>query len=274
MPFNLDIADLQQALRALQEAAIDAGRMALSYFQRGEHTRARITVKAGGSPVTEADQLVDRFLAGRLQPLFPQAAWLSEESVDNPLRLDRRWVLIIDPIDGTRGFMAGDPRWAICIGLTFDGRPVAGVVHAPALQETFAATAGGGAVKNGVGLQASRRTDLQGARIAGPKALIDALQKAGVTIEREPYVPSLAYRLVAVAAGSIDAAIASINSHDWDLAAVDLIVHEAGGRLTGLNGLPLIYNRPLPRHGVLVAAGDPLHSSILAQAQHLPLRQH
>jgi len=268
-----DTAALTMALRALQEAAMEAGRMALPYFKRGARTDARVTVKEGGSPVTEADQLVDRFLARRLQPLFPDAAWLSEESVDNPVRLDHRWVLVVDPIDGTRGFMAGDPRWTICIALTFDGRPVAGIVHAPALAETFVAVIGGGAQRNGIGVTASQRDDLNGARIAGPKALVDALQQKGTAIEREPYVPSLAYRLAAVAAGSIDAGIASINSHDWDLAAVDLIVHEASGRLTGLSGQPLIYNRPLPRHGVLVAAGAAFHPHILAQAQHLPLRK-
>ncbi len=268
-----DPADMQQALRALQEAAVEAGRMALPYFNRGERTHARVSAKEGGSPVTEADHLVDQLLARRLQPLFPHAAWLSEESVDDPVRLDHRWVLIIDPIDGTRGFIAGDPRWTICIALTFDGRPVAGVVHAPALAETYAALAGGGALCNGVGVRVSQRRDLDGARIAGPKALVDALQKDGITLLRETYVPSLAYRLVAVAAGSIDVGIASINSHDWDLAAVDLIVHEAGGRLTGLAGETLIYNRPLPRHGMLVAAGAALHPRILAATQALQRRK-
>jgi myo-inositol-1(or 4)-monophosphatase len=272
-PMLADPADMQQALRALQEAAVEAGRMALPYFNPGERTHARIRAKEGGSPVTEADHLVDQLLARRLQPLFPHAAWLSEESLDDPVRLDHRWVLIIDPIDGTRGFIAGDPRWTICIALTYDGRPVAGVVHAPALAETFAATAGGGAFRNGDAVQASQRSDLDGARIAGPKALIDALQEDGVTLQREPYIPSLAYRLVAVAAGSIDAGIASINSHDWDLAAVDLIVHEAGGRLTGLAGEKLIYNRPLPRHGMLVAAGAALYPRILAATRALQRRK-
>jgi myo-inositol-1(or 4)-monophosphatase len=258
-----------QALSALRDAAIEAGQLALPFFRPGEPTRARLTTKEGGSPVTEADHLVDQFLAARLRPQFPEAAWLSEESVDDPVRLNRRWVIIVDPIDGTRGFIRGDRRWTVCIALTLDGRPVAGVVHAPALAETFTAIAGGGAFLNGAALHASQRRELDGARIAGPKAFGEILQAAGVTFRREVYVPSLAYRLAAVAVGSVEAGVAAINSHDWDLAAVDLIIHEACGRLTGLDGKPLIYNRTLPRHGVLVAAGAVLHARVLAYAQRL-----
>jgi myo-inositol-1(or 4)-monophosphatase len=260
-------ADLDRALSQLEAAALEAGRLTLRFFQAGAPTQAKITTKDGGSPVTEADHLVDQFLAERLRPLFPEAAWLSEESVDDPLRLHCRQVLIADPIDGTRGFMSGDRRWTICIALTLDGRPVAGVVHAPALAETYVATAGGGAFLNGISLAASNRGDFDGARIAGPRVLSEALKVNGRSVQRAAYVPSLAYRFARVATGSIDAGLAAVNSHDWDLAAVDLIVHEAGGRLTGLDGKVLIYNRPLPRHGVLVAAGARLHPRILAEVQ-------
>jgi myo-inositol-1(or 4)-monophosphatase len=262
-------ADFDRVRRHLEAAALKAGQLALRFFQAGAPTQAKVSTKDGGSPVTEADHLVDQFLAERLRPLFPEAAWLSEESVDDPLRLHCRQVLIADPIDGTRGFMAGDRRWTICIALTMDGRPVAGVVHAPALAETYIATAGGGAFLNGMTLAASNRCDFDGARVAGPRAFSEALAIAGRSVQRAAYIPSLAYRFARVATGSIDAGLAAVNSHDWDLAAVDVIVHEAGGRLTGLDGEVLIYNRPLPRHGVLVAAGARLHPRILAEAQRL-----
>ena len=138
----MDAEAVGAALADLRQAALAAGPLALPFFRSGAPTKARITTKAGGSPVTEADQRVNRYLADWLQRRFPDAGWLSEESTDSPERLSCRRVLIVDPIDGTRGFAAGDPRWTICIGLVVDGRPVAGVVHAPALGETYAAGLG------------------------------------------------------------------------------------------------------------------------------------
>src|SRR5436309_6799577 len=91
--------------------AIEAGELAMPYFRHGERTRAGIETKHGGSPVTEADFLVDRFLKRTLEAAIPEAAWLSEETADTNARLSARRVLIVDPIDGTRAFMTGDPRW-------------------------------------------------------------------------------------------------------------------------------------------------------------------
>jgi len=130
---------------ALVDAAVAAGELALRFFRPGAETSADVQHKAGGSPVTEADLLVDGFLREHLGQLLPEAGWLSEETADSHARLDRRRVLIVDPIDGTRGYAAGDARWAVSIALVEDGRPIAGVVHAPAMGETFTAERGGGA---------------------------------------------------------------------------------------------------------------------------------
>jgi myo-inositol-1(or 4)-monophosphatase len=127
--------DVAAARDCLIDAAREAGAIALTYFRPGERTSARIDYKAGGSPVTEADFAVDAFLRARLGAAFPGAGWLSEETEDDPRRLACSNILIVDPIDGTRGFLAGDPRWAVSIALVVAGRPVAGVVHAPALAE-------------------------------------------------------------------------------------------------------------------------------------------
>jgi myo-inositol-1(or 4)-monophosphatase len=243
----------------LAEAAREAGALALAYFRRGAATSARINAKAGGSPVTEADLAADALLKARLGQAFPEAGWLSEETVDGSDRLTRRTLIIVDPIDGTRAFAGGDPRWAVSVALVADGRPVAGVVHAPALGETYAAARGAGAKVNGAPLSVSAPLDPHRLTAAGPKPILEAMgTKLGATVEIAPRVPSLAYRLCMTARGAIQFAVAAGNSHDWDVAAADLLLEEAGARLVDASGERLTYNRPNVRRGPLLAAPDAL----------------
>jgi myo-inositol-1(or 4)-monophosphatase len=140
-----DAWDHAALFASVTEAARMAGEMALGFFRPGERTSAAVESKEGGSPVTEADKLVDRFLKQRLGELAPQAGWLSEETPDTADRLTRRTVFVVDPIDGTRAFVAGDRRWAVSIALVAEGRPEFGIVHLPALAETFIGVRGRGA---------------------------------------------------------------------------------------------------------------------------------
>jgi len=190
-------------------------------------------------------------------------AWLSEESVDDPARLSARYVWIVDPIDGTRAYLAGLPDWAVSVALVADGRPVTACLYAPVTDEFFMAVAGNGATRNGVAIAASGGASIAQARIAGPKGLLERLAGVAPPFAAMPRVPSLALRLARVAQGTFDAAIAGGNSHDWDLAAADLLVHEAGGAITPFGGGPVIYNRPVPRHGTLVAAGLDRHATLI-----------
>ena len=240
-------------LAPITEAARKAGEMALGFFRSGERTTAAVESKEGGSPVTEADKLVDGFLKQRLSELAPRAGWLSEETPDNTKRLSHRHVFIVDPIDGTRAFMGGDPRWAVSIAFVTDGRPELGIVHLPALGETFIAARGRGAWLNEAPISVSDRLNLAGGRVAGPAGLLRDLESTGLVFERAPRVPSLAYRLVQVGWGALDACLASTDACDWDIAAADLIVHEAGGCLGDLAGRRVNYNRPNSRHGALLA---------------------
>ncbi len=258
---TIDCTDKDAVLALLIEAALAGGEIAMRYFRPGAGTAARIDYKHGGSPVTEADLEVDRFLRNRLCAALPQAAWLSEETADDLRRLDFGHVIVVDPIDGTRGYVEGDRRWAVSIALVGDGRPVAGVVHAPAMGQTYAARAEGGARRNGTEIHVTRRGLLPGAALAAPAGFIRPLIQA-VPVNLGEKVPSLACRFAAVAAGDIDCAVASPNAHDWDIAAVDLILHEAGGLLSAADGLPLTYNRRLPRHPTLYAAGLELHPAL------------
>ena len=248
----------------MTDAALRGGAIALDYFRPGAKTSARIDSKEGGSPVTEADHAVDAFLAVELGRALPQAGWLSEETVDNPARLARDLIFIVDPIDGTRAFMAGDARWAVCIALVEQGLPIAGIVHLPAMGQTFIAHRGGGAFCNKERIAVSPRASLAGGRIAGPAQMLKDLAEKGLDFHVEPRIPSLAYRFVRVADGGLDAGIASTNACDWDIAAADIILQEAGGGLKDLRGLSPLYNRPTTRHGLLGAAPGQLQDELTA----------
>lgn len=216
---------------------------------------------------------VDTLLRTALLAERPDYGWLSEETADDPVRVERAAVFVVDPIDGTRGFIQGDDRWCLSLAVVRGGRPEAAVLYAPARDEFYTAIAGKGAWMRNGALAVSTKLDLRRARTAGPRGWLKSavLQAAGAYIQE--HVPSLAYRFAAVASGDFDAAFASPGSHDWDLAACDLLVHEAGGRLTDLNGNVPVYNRDSPRHGVLAAANAKLQPELLARLQDVALER-
>ncbi len=241
----------------------EAGAMAMRYFQPGLKTSAQIWNKAGGSPVTEADMAVDSFLKARLGQALPGAGWLSEETADDALRLGRDLVWIVDPIDGTRAFLSGSFDWSVSVALLAGGEPLIGLVYAPAHAVLYEAHRGGGARRDGEPVTAASEAPLDAINVTGPKPLVDQLEYAIGAFKRPPRIPSLALRIARVADGSLDAALVSSDAHDWDLAAADLILHEASGRLTGFDGAPPAYNQPEPVHGELVAASRVLHPQVI-----------
>lgn len=248
---------------ALHDAARAAGEQALGFFRPGERTSADVATKAGGSPVTEADHAANDVLRRRLTALLPDAGWLSEETADTPDRLSRARVFIVDPIDGTRGFVAGDPRWTISVALVEEGEPVMAVLHAPALGETFAAARGRGAWLNNRLIAAGSLES--GGRVAGPKPMAERLRRAGYQFELAAKIPSLAYRIALCADGRLGIGFASADSHEWDLAAADLILREAGGALWDARWRPLRYNQPDLSRGALMAGPKALLQRIAAE---------
>ena len=209
----------------LATAVKEAGGIALKFFG-GQFQKW--TKGTGDSPVTEADIAANDLLHRRL--VAPGDGWLSEESENDPSRLQARRVWVVDPIDGTRAFIAGREDWSISAALVIAGRPVLAALYAPVTDEMFMATTGEGAVRNGDPILASMGNGLDGARVAH---------------------------------GTLDAAVAGGSGHDWDLAAADLLVHEAGGMITALDGKALVYNRPDPVHGMLIAAGRERHGALV-----------
>ncbi len=252
--------DLKAAAEDLTAAVREAGQLALSMFGKPLETWTKGPAQ---SPVSAADIATDNLLRERLGTIDADIAWLSEESIDDPARLDARRVWIVDPIDGTRAYIGGLDDWAVSVALVENGRPILACLYAPVLDELFTARAGCGAARNGAPMSVSGGTIIENARIAGPRKLIDRLAAVAPPFSAAPRGHSLALRLTRVAQGLFDAAIAGGNSHDWDLAAADLLVHEAGGTLTPVGGGTVTYNRPVPRHGTLVAAGRDRHAALM-----------
>ena len=248
---------------ALRDASREAGDIANAFFQRGGKTTARIWSKSGGSPVTEADVAVDTYLKIRLSSLLPDAAWLSEETADHPARLENRLVWIVDPIDGTRAFLSGHEDWSISIALLVDGVPSLGMVYGPALGAFYEARAGEGAFLNGWPITVSKTEGLRGSRVAGPQPMIDALSRESGVVHSVSKIPSLALRIARIAAGDVDVGLVSRNARDWDIAAADLILREAGGVLSDFSGAPPVYNRDDPVHGELLGSSHGLHPRLI-----------
>jgi myo-inositol-1(or 4)-monophosphatase len=233
----------------LRTAVREAGALALTYARAD----LKHWTKGNDSPVSEADIAVDALLKERLGGTgYP---WLSEEVEDDPVRLNARRVWVIDPIDGTRAFIAGRDDWTISAALVEDGRPIIAAVFAPVADEFFFATLGTGATCNGAPIRVIDAETLAGARVGGPKRVIDNLLRHEPAVVAAPRIHSLALRFAKVAQGTLDVALASANSQDWDLAAADLLVHEAGGTLTTLAGDAAQYNCRETVHGQLLAAG-------------------
>jgi myo-inositol-1(or 4)-monophosphatase len=255
-----EVVDLKRQAVRLAESVREAGALALSMFK----TPLKNWTKGEAlSPVSDADIAVDVLLRERLAGDGATIAWLSEESIDDPARLDARYVWIVDPIDGTRAYIAGLPDWAVSAALVDNGRPIAACLYAPVSDEFFMAVTGQGATRNGAAITVAPGAELAQARIAAPRRLLERLQAIAPPFAVMPRTHSLALRLARVAEGTFDAGIAGGNSHDWDLAAADLLVHEAGGALTSFEGVAVTYNRPVPRHGTLVAAGRERHAALL-----------
>jgi myo-inositol-1(or 4)-monophosphatase len=237
----------------------EAGALALRTFR----APLRQWIKGSSSPVCEADIAVDKFLRERLAGVAAADGWLSEETEDDPRRLDAEAVWIVDPIDGTRSYLSGRDDWAISVALAVGGTPVLAAIFAPATDDLYFAAAGAGASLNGAPIAVTPGGELDGAKIAGPQRFLKPLAALCPQAVPLPRIGALALRIARVAHGGVDVAFAGGESHDWDLAAADLLVHEAGGVLTDIDGARLVYNRSEPVHRALVAAGRSRHATVV-----------
>jgi myo-inositol-1(or 4)-monophosphatase len=249
------------------EIAMNAGRIAMQDFNMGGKTSATVDFKYGGSPVTSADIAVDTYLKKACEKAFADYAWMSEETEDSPLRRKATRLIIADPIDGTRAYMEGNKYWCVSLAMIEDGRPVLGCLYAPALDDIYVAALGQGATLNDASLSfnfnKSSKLDA-----FGSKEMIARVNKDyNLTLVKRRKIPSLALRLAMIAAGGATIALATEKSNDWDIAAADLILGEAGGVLLDFNGQRPVYNKARPVHPELFASSKQIADIIVNNQQ-------
>ena len=250
------------------EAALAAARTVFARFTPGA---IETEYKIGHDPVTEADRAVDAVLRQNL--LRDGEGWLSEESVDDVSRLNKRHVWVVDPLDGTREFVAGIPEFCVSIGFVEDGRPVAGGICNPATNETIIGSIDSGILYNGTPARPSDRTNLQGSLILASRSEVKRGEWQQFQCGEYQIRPmgSVAYKLGLVAAGRADVTFTLTPKNEWDVAAGAALVQSAGGFVATLDNTPLRCNNRNPLLTGLMASGPHLRESLLSALQaHLP----
>lgn len=261
------MSDRSEDLALLRDAALAAGPL----MRDGFNADYEIFSKGAAGPVTEIDLAVDAMLKERLRAARPDYGWLSEETADNPERLSKRRIFVVDPIDGTRAFIKKKPDFVTAIALVEDGKPVIGVVYNPITEELYEAVDGQGATLNGATIHVSDATKIEGSRMIGPKDVflnprwptpwppMDIIQKNAI-----------AYRMALVATGKHDAMVALGFKSEWDIAAATVIVREAGGRVSDPWDGEITFNNPDPRAPGVIASGPRLHPSLIERVKIAP----
>jgi histidinol-phosphatase len=247
--------------RARYEKAIDitrkAGQVALRYFD----TQLNVEFKADTSPVTIADRQTEQTLRDALQAAFPGDAFFGEEYGEQPGTTGYRWIL--DPIDGTRSFVRGIPIWAVLVGLEYQGEMIAGVVEAAPLGHTYHALRGQGAFRNDRRIRVSNEADLSRALVfySGLNWFVKAgrerafLELVRRTDRQRGYGDWYGFLLVAQGSGEV---MVEHGVHAWDVAAIQPIIEEAGGRFSDWQGKIDIH-----APDIIVSNGK-LHDEVLA----------
>ena len=258
-----NLLDCSKDLALIRSAAVRGGEIALEYF----NMKPEVSYKENNSPVSEADLAVNRELNELLCTARPDYGWLSEETEDSKDRMSCESLFVLDPIDGTKEFLKGTDIWTICIAIVVNNRPKYAAIYNPVRKELFSAEAGQGAWLGDKNLDLGPLPNQTERRISAPKKVRKHKywQTKGFTTTL--YIGSLAYRLALIGAGQIDALVIRQAAHDWDIAAADLIIEEAGGLLTDIDGKPIQYNQTVIKHPPLVAAHKMLHQEILSGAR-------
>jgi myo-inositol-1(or 4)-monophosphatase len=249
-----------QILERIQ-SALEASRKVFARFTPGA---IEAEYKVGHDPVTEADRALDAVL--RKELLRSDEGWLSEESVDDPIRLQHSRVWVVDPLDGTREFVQGIPEFCVSIGFVENGRPVAGGICNPATNEIFLGSVESGVTYNGKPAQPSQRNTLDGALILASRSEVKrgewkAFENSGFKIRP---MGSVAYKLALVSAGLADVTFTLTPKNEWDVVAGAALVQSAGGFVSTLEKTTLTANRRDPLLSGLLASGPLLKDQLLS----------
>lgn len=248
-------------LELLVTAAREAGKIARRFFK----SDAQVWEKSDNAgPVTEADLAVNQMLERTLPAARPDYGWLSEETEDDTSRRNKSRVFVIDPIDGTRAFIAGSDTWAHSLAIVEDGRPVAAVVYLPMLDKMYTASRDMPAKLNGQKMMVSERAKISGATVLAAKPNFDQHHWRGNVPDVEAaFRSSLAYRMALVAEGRFDAMLTLRPTWEWDVAAGSLLIAQAGGVVTGRHNEEPVFNNAMPQLSGMVAAGPAVHKELI-----------
>ncbi len=253
-------------LRAVVEVVEGASKLVLELLR----DPIRDWAKGDASPVTSIDIAVDRFLYKQLRPLFPAAGWLSEETADNMARLDYRYLWVVDPIDGTRALIAGQPEFCVSVGLVETGvGPLLGIIANPSTGEMFYGVKARGAFdREGARLRVKRDWNLDTAKVLVSRSDLARGLWRGLHDEQhlQP-LGSLAYKMALVAQGRYDGHATPAPRSEWDAAAGMLLLSEAGGIATDAHGRPLRFNQRKPLYDGVVVASQLAHPQMLLWVQ-------
>jgi myo-inositol-1(or 4)-monophosphatase len=252
--------DLVRELEHARAAALEAGEILHRHFREGGY---EVGSKGRDNPVTSADLEADAALRECLGGAFPEYGWLSEETADNDLRLSRRRVWIVDPLDGTKEFIKGIPEFVVAIALAEDGVPVLGVTYNPIKRELFWAARGAGCFLDGTLVQVTEAAGLTGAVVLASRSETARGEWRAYQgqIVANP-IGSVAYKLALVAAGKADATFTATPKSEWDIASGAALLAEAGGVMTDIHGHPIRFNRKHVKLDGFVAAGPALHAAL------------
>ncbi|MBI2351595.1 MAG: 3'(2'),5'-bisphosphate nucleotidase CysQ, partial [Deltaproteobacteria bacterium] len=201
---------------------------------------------------------IQEILLGR----YPEDGWFSAEDKDDLRRLGSSRVWVVDPIDGTKEFIAGVPQFAVSVGLVMDGRPVLGVVYNPAEEKLYRAVKGDGAALNDQPIHVSQREEMAGAFLLVSRSEPRRKFQPFVDLCRLEPIGSIAYRLAMVAAGEGDGTLTFRSLREWDVCAGALIVEEAGGVVVDGGGCGLVFNQEDTQYRGIVASNEILAQSL------------
>jgi myo-inositol-1(or 4)-monophosphatase len=242
--------DRAAVVAATQEAAA----LAFASWREGAAADTKVWDKGKNNPVSDIDMAVDAFLTTKLRAILPEAAWLSEESIDDPSRLHARLLWLVDPIDGTRDYVRGRSGWCVSVALVADGLPVFAVMAAPAQGKVWVAAHGEGVTCNGERLAGSTRLDFTGSRVPA-----DDLPKLDADLVTVTKPNSIAMRMTMVACDRADLVATLRWGHEWDIAAAHLVAQEAGAVVTDALGQPIRYNKNAPKDFGLICCAPGIH---------------
>jgi len=266
MVYETRMAAFEKERAVAEAAAREAGAIVKHYYDKPIEQVAKSDKGAGRDEnwLTQADSESDELLKKRLLGAFPDDGWLSEETADTAERLGKSRVWIVDPLDGTREFTLHVPEFCVCVALVENGRPVVGVEYNPATDRLYSASLGGGTTMNGQPAHVSKTEHVALAQVLASRSE----DKRG---EWDPFkqychvvlTGSVAYKLAELSVGNGDATFTLTPKNEWDVCAGTILVEEAGGQVTGLDGNPLVFNQKSPLRPGMIASNRVLHPGLM-----------